>query len=253
MEHFDRICNELGAIERNGGFRILFACESGSRAWGFSSPNSDFDVRFVYVRPISDYLRLEDARDVREYAIGDDLDVVGWDLTKFLKLLRKSNPSAVEWLSSPDVYLEKTSFEGVRGLLDDCFDPLSSAYHYYGMAKQHDMRYLKHEMLPIKKYLYIVRAILAAKWCVTYLEPVPMRFDDLKAKMLPQELSKSVDLMLASKRATSESHMTCHDEALDEWIVSEMGHMVTDFSQFDHKPKVPWERLDGVFMNVLEA
>lgn len=252
MDHKKAILDELTYIQQSEGFRMLFACEAGSRAWGFSSPNSDFDVRFVYVRPMSDYLRLEDSRDVYEGAFPVDIDVVGWDLTKFLRLLRASNPSAVEWLSSPDIYYEYARFYRVRELLDDCFDPLSCAYHYYGMAKQHDMRYLKQETLPVKKYLYIIRAILAVKWCITRFEPVPMRFDDLKASMLPKELSRSVETMLTSKRSTSETHMTEHDDAVDAWINDEMGHMASDLKNFAHKPKVEWQKLDDVFRSMLE-
>ena len=246
------ICDELRIIERENGFRMLFACESGSRAWGFSSPNSDYDVRFVYMRPLSDYLRLEDVKDVYESIRLGDLDVVGWDLGKFLRLLRVSNPSAVEWLSSPDVYYEYARFYRVRELLDDCFDPLSCAYHYYGMAKKHDMRYLKQETLPVKKYLYIIRAILAVKWCITRFEPVPMRFDDLKTSTLPAELSRSVETMLASKRGTSETHMTEHNDAIDAWINDEMGHMASNLKLFTHKPKIEWQRLDDVFRSMLE-
>lgn len=252
MEREREICDELRIIERENDFRMLFACESGSRAWGFSSPNSDYDVRFVYMRPLSDYLRLEDVKDVYESTRPGDLDVVGWDLGKFLRLLRVSNPSAVEWLSSPDVYYEYARFYRVRELLDDCFDPLSCAYHYYGMAKKHDMRYLRQETLSVKKYLYIIRAILAVKWCITRFEPVPMRFDCLKASMLPKELSRSVETMLASKRGTSETHMTEHDDAIDAWINDEMGHMASNLKLFTHKQKVEWQKLDDVFRSMLE-
>lgn len=248
----ETITDELERIQSEEGFKILFACEAGSRVWGFSSPNSDFDVRFVYLRPVGDYLRLEERRDVYERVLYDEIDVVGWDLTKFLRLLRGSNPSTIEWLSSHDVYYEDSRFQKVRELLGDCFDPLSSAYHYFGMAKQHDMRYLKNEMLSAKKYLYIIRSILAINWCITRFEPVPMRFDDLKNAMMPKDLLPNVDRMLASKRSTSETHMTEHDDGLDAWIHEEMGHIPTDLKQFTHKPKIEWERIDKVFLEALD-
>ena len=92
----DAIQHELSACEHAKGVRVLLAVESGSRCWGFPSENSDWDVRFVYARPKDDYLRLESVRDNIEWRLDDDLDVVGWDISKFLRLLRGSNPTAFE-------------------------------------------------------------------------------------------------------------------------------------------------------------
>ena len=100
------ICSKLHEIEKENNVKILLAVESGSRAWGFASPDSDYDVRFIYVRPKEDYLRLENVRDVIELPIDDVLDINGWDLQKTLRLLYKSNPTLFEWFSSPIVYLE---------------------------------------------------------------------------------------------------------------------------------------------------
>lgn len=95
------IIEKLQQIEKQENVRILHAVESGSRAWGFESPDSDFDVRFIYVRPRDYYLKLEQTRDVLEFPINDLLDVNGWDLQKALRLLHRSNPSVFEWFKSP--------------------------------------------------------------------------------------------------------------------------------------------------------
>lgn len=100
------IIEKLQQIEKQENVRILHAVESGSRAWGFESPDSDFDVRFIYVRPRDYYLKLEQTRDVLEFPINDLLDVNGWDLQKALRLLHRSNPSVFEWFKSPIVYRE---------------------------------------------------------------------------------------------------------------------------------------------------
>ena len=115
--------------------RVLLAVESGSRAWGFESPDSDFDVRLVYVRPIEYYLRLQSTRDVLEWRLDEVLDVSGWDLDKALRLMRGANPSLFEWLASPIVYAEDSAFAAVRDLAADCFSPVSSAHHYLSMAR----------------------------------------------------------------------------------------------------------------------
>ena len=104
----EEILRRLDQIEREDDVRIVYACESGSRAWGFESTDSDWDVRFIYVHPRDWYLSIDvgEKRDVIERPINDELDISGWDLRKALKLLRKSNPPLLEWLSSPIVYKE---------------------------------------------------------------------------------------------------------------------------------------------------
>ncbi len=99
-----KIKEQLRRIEDAENIKILLAVESGSRAWGFASPDSDYDVRFVYIRSLEDYLRLDATRDVIELPIDDVLDINGWDLQKTLRLLHKSNPTLFEWFSSPIVY-----------------------------------------------------------------------------------------------------------------------------------------------------
>lgn len=101
-----RVLVELEAIEQRHDVRVLFACESGSRGWGFASPDSDYDVRFLYVHKPEWYLRVEPQRDVIERPIDDVLDVSGWELRKALQLMRRSNPTLFEWLDSPVIYRE---------------------------------------------------------------------------------------------------------------------------------------------------
>ena len=92
--------------------RVLLAVESGSRAWGFASPNSDYDARFIYSSAPDWYLSidLEDKHDVIEYPIVDEIDLNGWDVRKALRLFARSNPAFVEWIQSPTIYLERGGF-----------------------------------------------------------------------------------------------------------------------------------------------
>ncbi len=140
----ERIFQQLEIIEADKDVRILYACESGSRAWGFPSKDSDFDVRFIYVHPTSWYLSIDDKRDVIEKNIDDCLDISGWELRKALRLFRKSNPPLLEWLQSPVVYLEKhKTADKLRDLRVVYFSPKSCLYHYLQMARRNYRDYLQ--------------------------------------------------------------------------------------------------------------
>ena len=140
-----KIKEQLRRIEEAENIKILLAVESGSRAWGFASPDSDYDVRFVYIRSLEDYLRLDAIRDVIELPIDDVLDINGWDLQKTLRLLHKSNPTLFEWFSSPIVY-KKTEFsDKFRDLMMHYFSPKKTLYHYVSMAEGNYREYLKGE------------------------------------------------------------------------------------------------------------
>lgn len=131
----EKIQEQLRRIEEAENIKILLSVESGSRAWGFASPDSDYDVRFIYIRRLEDYLRLDTNRDVIELPIDDVLDINGWDLQKTLRLLHKSNPTLFEWFSSPIVY-QKTEFaDKVRDLMMHYFSSKKTLYHYVSMAE----------------------------------------------------------------------------------------------------------------------
>ena len=117
----EKIQAQLRRIEEEEHIKILLAVESGSRAWGFASPDSDYDVRFIYIRPTQDYLRLDSVRDVIELPIDEVLDINGWDLQKTLRLLHKSNPTLFEWFSSPIVYRETEFADTFRKLMSHYF------------------------------------------------------------------------------------------------------------------------------------
>jgi predicted nucleotidyltransferase len=155
----------LDQVERDCGVKLLFACESGSRAWGFPSPDSDYNVR-VYVRPLEDYLRLAPPRDVIERPIEGLWDVNGWDLRKALGLFRRGNAVVIEWLRSPIVYREYGSTAGdLRRVAERFGDPASSIRHYHGLLDGFWRRdFVGREQVRLKKYLYALRASLALAW-----------------------------------------------------------------------------------------
>ena len=137
-DKFSEINRILDTIEKDNGIRILYACESGSLAWGFPSPDSDYDVRFIYIRQRDDYLSLTPYEDnIKPVMIGD-IDVVGWDITKLLKLARKTNMTASEWINSPIVYrsISDNFIKETNDIIDICFSPHLGYRHHIGMAKK---------------------------------------------------------------------------------------------------------------------
>ena len=247
----DTILGEISACETEKDVRILLAVESGSRCWGFESENSDWDVRFVYLHPKNWYLRLEDTKDTIDWRIDDELDIVGWDLGKFLKLMRRSNPSCFEWLGSPIVYREESCFEMVREVSKRCFNPISSAYHYYGMGKKHDERYIRNGLQTPKHYLYTVRSILACKWSIERQEPVPMLFSELQETVLEPEMQEIVSELVVTKKNGLEKASCDPILELDEWILTSNESLKAKIGSLSATEQVPWQELDDIFIDML--
>jgi predicted nucleotidyltransferase len=174
---------QLAAIEEREGVRLLFACESGSRAWGFASPDSDYDVRFLYARPLDWYISVRPGRDVIELPVDGMLDINGWDIRKALGLLRKSNPALLEWLDSPIVYhTAPTPLAPLRALVASAYNPLASVHHYLSMAShQKTILVSAGGVVRRKKYFYLLRALFAARWSLDHAGPPPMEFQRLLA------------------------------------------------------------------------
>ncbi|WP_232824698.1 nucleotidyltransferase domain-containing protein [Algibacillus agarilyticus] len=177
------IMERIKQAEIEHGVKVLYAIESGSRAWGFSSPNSDYDVRFVYAHPKDWYLsvNLEDKRDVIEYPITDEIDINGWDIRKALKLFYKSNPTIIEWLYSPIIYIDNNHFaQQLRQLVNPVYSPSKGIYHYRNMANSNYRAVNKDERVPLKKYFYILRALLSVQWIEKFQSPAPVEFEKLR-------------------------------------------------------------------------
>jgi len=201
------IVGKLKAIEHQFDVRILYACESGSRAWGFASPDSDYDVRFVYVHKADYYLSIDDLRDVIEVPISDLLDINGWELRKALRLFRKSNAPLYEWLQSPIVYAADLTFVSeMKALMPTYFSPRAGMHHYLSMAKGVFESELSGEMVKLKRYFYALRPVLAAKWIADIKSVPPMDFNSLSV-LMPEQISTLVDGLLSIKAKVDESFL----------------------------------------------
>jgi len=173
------ILNKLTEIERAKEIEILFAVESGSRAWGFASPDSDYDIRFVYKHKKDWYLNLWEQKDSLQFMTEDDLDGSGWDVRKALKLLAKSNASFLGWLFSPIVYRADDVFlDDIKALAANNFNPVAGFYHYHSMNKGFEET-LGSDKMTLKSFFYAIRTALCAKWVYEKNTIPPVLFKDL--------------------------------------------------------------------------
>ncbi|MFM0596699.1 MULTISPECIES: nucleotidyltransferase domain-containing protein [Paraburkholderia] len=216
----ERVLAELLDIEHRHDVTVLYACESGSRGWGFASPDSDYDVRFLYVHRLDWYLRVEPQRDVIEKPIDDELDVSGWELRKALGLLHRSNPALLEWLDSPVVYRQHADHVGaLRGMAKAFFSPLRGRHHYLSMARKNFRGYLQDDMVRYKKYLYVLRPLLAVKWIDAGRGMPPMRFAELVAGTVDDPvLIAEINALLESKMRAGEAEYGPRRPAIHRFI-----------------------------------
>jgi predicted nucleotidyltransferase len=249
------ITEQLDRLEQEEQIRILYACESGSRAWGFPSQDSDYDVRFIYIRQPKWYLSIFDKRDVIERPISDKLDISGWDLRKALNLYRKSNPQLLEWLQSPIRYAEKYSLaEQLRENSPLTFSPKSCMYHYLNMAWGNYREYLQGEQVRIKKYFYVLRPVLACEWIERYSEMPPMEFDVLVERLLPKDgaLWQVVQQLLARKKAGEELDYEPRLNPINEYLAERLQELEKSAaSQHSGGAKLD-DRLDALFRAALQ-
>ena len=246
-----QILDALHKIEETEQVRILLAVESGSRAWGFASPDSDYDVRFIYVRPKNDYLRLEPLRDVIELPLNEVLDVNGWDLQKTLRLLYKSNPTLFEWFSSPIVYME-TGFAGrFREIMNRYFSTKRSLYHYISMAEGNYREYLKGEMVKAKKYFYVLRPVLACRWILQQATPPPMLFSELMDSQLPEEFQPEVERLLDLKIHSPEVKEIPRINSINEYLDASISEIKGILQTMEESKAPDWAELNSLFLQEL--
>lgn len=244
----------LGAIEQKEGVRVPYACESGSRAWGFASSDSDYDVRFIYVHSRDHYLSVFSARDVIEQKIANDLDVSGWDLRKTLGLLSKSNPPLLEWFKSPIVYRQDADFVAAfRSLMDQFYSPKRCFAHYLHMGAGNWRRYIEgREIVSQKKYLYVFRPILACRWIERLPAQPPILFSELITTVLEEnDVRAELEQLLARKRAGKELGEEPQQIILSRFLAGEILRLeaVTETEEREVDP----ELLNQFFRQVLNA
>lgn len=219
-----RILEKLAEIERERNIEILFAVESGSRAWGFASPDSDYDIRFVYKRKLDDYLSLWEKKDTIQFMTEDELDGSGWDVRKAMTLLSKSNASFLGWLFSPEIYISRGSvLEEMRTLATNNFSPVSGFYHYHSMNKGFD-DLLGSDEMTLKSFFYAIRTALCAKWILVNKSIPPVLFTELYSLLSENDAKLLNELIELKSKAIEKAK-----DPIDERLIA-LAHEIVSFN-----------------------
>lgn len=255
---YREILENLDQIERKYGVRILLAVESGSRAWGFASPDSDYDVRFIYLQKARDYLRIEPAKDVIEWQLDEVLDINGWDLKKALYAMGKGNPNLLEWTASPIVYRKAPEWERIAALKDSCFSEKAALHHYYGIAGHTLKSYLSEDRVKYKKYFYALRPLLCCRWIRHFHEAPPVEFERLLTLFetgeegLTRKLYASIEDLLAKKAVTEEKDLNPQIPEIIDFIREECGRQKSFLSNAPEDRRIDMQKLNDCFYSLLK-
>jgi uncharacterized protein len=252
----EEILARLSSVTETKGVRILYAIESGSRAWGFPSRDSDYDVRFIYIHPTDWYLSIDsDVRmDVIEIPITDHIDLSGWDIRKALRLFAKSNPPLLEWLASQIIYYDLPIFsQTLRSLLPIYYAPNRCLHHYLHMAEGNYREYIKGDIVWIKKYFYILRPILAIRWIEQKRGPVPMLLSNLFVTIEENpDLIKAIKDLIHRKMQSEELDRGPAIPIIGEFIAEELYRIRNTNVDRDSK-QITFEPLNNLFQSLLQT
>lgn len=245
----DEILKQLSIIEKKYGCRILYACESGSRAWGFHSPDSDYDVRFIYSMPLEWQLMLEEKRDTMERILPNDLDIVGWELKKALTLFAGCNLAMNEWFDSPCVYVANEKFAlAVKALIPLYFNPRKACFHYGAIAKKTAAKHLSGTEVNIKKAFYMLRPTLAVQWILGRHAMPPTCFSELHQGIsLPQEVSEAIDDLIVAKETALEGDSCELPRALFVWLNTRLESYENEAHELPVGTKPDWNMLNTLY------
>lgn len=253
MNYKERIQEKIREIEEKENVTVLYAAESGSRAWGFASADSDYDVRFIYVRKRDDYLCLRERKDFLDWELNDVFDINGWDLKKTLQHFHKSNATLFEWANSPVVYYTTDVWKELyENTAKPYFSAKSALYHYYGTARKNYHEHLQDDMVKYKKYFYVLRPILACKWIAQKKCPPPVLFDDLVHSVLEEDMKQAVSRLLAEKVRMSEADRAPRIDMLNQYIEKNLDDFKTLAGKMPDDRKPGWEPLELKFRELLK-
>lgn len=237
-----RIGAELEKIAAEEGVTLLLAIESGSRAWGFHSPDSDYDVRFIYAQPVDWHLSIVPGRDVIERPISDELDLSGWDLRKTLGLVLGSNAVVQEWLASPITYVEAPGFrQEMQAFAAETLRSKPVMWHYLRLAqRQLDRLRGPDGQARLKRYFYIVRPVLALRWMrLNDGAAPPMNMDDLMAGCgLPDDAAHQINALIEKKKSMKEIGTVAETPAaIDALIQDELAQAADHLGDSPPEPR----------------
>ena len=253
MDMQQEIAARLNRIEEERSVRIIFAAESGSRSWGLASPDSDYDVRFIYVKPLPQYLRINEGADFIEWQLDAVYDINGWDLKKALGQLYKGNASLFEWRHSPMIYRTTPEWETVSKVFEGYFSEKALVRHYYGLAKSTFMNHLQGDNLSYKKYFYALRPLLSARHIEILHEFPPLVFTELleRDQALPRELRDAVSGILDIKKQIAEKDLRPRIPVISAFIEAELEAQQEMLAALPDDRQRDYDALNQVFQEIV--
>ena len=243
----------IADIEREHAVRVLYAAESGSRAWGFASPDSDYDVRFICAHPRDWYLRVDQPRDVIEAMLPGDLDLSGWDLKKALGLFAGCNLALNEWLHSPIVYADDGALATrLRKLESDFFRPAHALFHYLNTARSTRSTHLRAPAIRLKKMFYALRPLLACRWIEHQRSQPPTAFGELVAALWVSDDERAAIAELQTlKHTASEAHRWTITSEWNDWLDRQEQHFEEIGARLGEKRDRPTGVLNDLMRHAL--
>jgi len=207
----EKIIKAIKEIEKKYNIKIVMAIESGSRAWGFSSEDSDYDVRCMHIGKVEDYLGLNPPQE-QINLVEDNLDIESWDIKKFAKLTAESNPQIAEWLRSPIVYINSDLIGKFKKVFDTGCSLEFLRLHYLRMAKQNYHKYMGMGLAhSCKKYLYVLRGIACASYIENQKKLPPLPYKDV-ISYLPDFAKSFFEKCVIKKNTTEKAEITGDSE-----------------------------------------
>ena len=223
----EKIKKYLTALEKKKDIEILLACETGSRAWGFPSPDSDYDVRFIYRRKKDWYLHLQQQKDSIDVMYEDnEIDLSGWDLRKSLLLLAKSNPALLERIQSPVLYKVNEAFlTGIRAEAEQQYSKIATMFHYLSMAKKKFEEVQSGEKMRLKSMFYALRTSVACLWITKRDTMPPIVFQEMLENLdIDAAVKKRIYELINLKATASESYMHPQEKLINDFIAENIAH-----------------------------
>lgn len=244
------IKKKLQEIEEWEKVKIIMAIESGSRVWNFGSPDSKYNVKFLYLRDQKEYFRLDEHKEVIEWNFNDTLVIEGWDFKKALNLLHSSDPSLYEWCFSPIVYRSSDAFEELKKIVPKYFSKKNSLYYYWNTASSNYKKHLRGHKVQIKNYFYALRPLLAAKWIFSHNCPPPMNFSELLDAEFPADLRVEADKLLAMKKISSKMGYALKIVVLNNYIEESLEELKEEIKKISNC-HFTWDELNEFFYKTI--
>lgn len=238
-------------MEAKFSVQILHACETGSRAWGFPSPDSDYDIRFIYRHERNWYLALNTQKDTIELLDGD-LDITGWDLRKCLKLLKKSNVPLIERFQSPMEYYAEEEFKNeFNHLIRNYYSPIASFYHHYSLATKFWQELKDEPEIRLKNFFYLMRSLLSCNWIINDKAVLPMDIEALM-KYSTGDLNDHLRDLISLKAIVGEKYRHPKSEAMQGYLLQLFSFIESNKNDLEAND-ADYSLLNNFFIRTLNA